>query len=133
MHRLMDRLQYKTLSRFLTAALFIGAGVLHFINTAFFVAIVPPVLPHPAALVYISGICEILGGIGLLVPRCRRPAGVGLILLLIAVFPANINMFAQSLHTQGLSVTSMLLASRLPIQVVLIALVNWVSKEPAYK
>jgi uncharacterized membrane protein len=118
----------KNVFRTITAAFFTFAGVMHFINVAFYVSIVPPHLPHPLALVYISGIFESLGGVGLLVPKCRRFAGNGLILLLLAVFPANIYMFTESLQTQGMSLPTILLALRLPLQFVLIALVNWVSK-----
>lgn len=101
---------------------------MHFIQASFFVSIVPPRLPHPLELVYISGVCEILGGIGLLVPKCRRFAGTGLILLLLAVFPANVYMFANALQTQGVALPTILLAVRLPLQFIMIALVNWVSK-----
>jgi uncharacterized membrane protein len=114
--------------RTITAAFFTFAGVMHFINAPFYVSIVPPRLPHPLALVYVSGIFESLGGIGLLVPKCRRFAGNGLILLLVAVFPANIYMFTKALQTEGISLPTILLAMRLPLQFVLIALVNWVSK-----
>ena len=104
------------------------AGVLHFIKTSFYLAIMPSMLPHPLALVYISGVAEILGGLGLLVPKFRRPAGYGLIALLIAVFPANIKMFVDGIHHQGLSLATVLLAVRLPLQIAFVALVNWLSK-----
>jgi uncharacterized membrane protein len=100
---------------------------MHFVRAPFFVSIVPPQLSHPLALVYISGLFEILGGIGLLIPQSRRFAGKGLILLLLAVFPANIYMFTKTLHAEGASLHTILLAVRLPLQFVLIALVNWVS------
>ena len=119
----MNQPQYKTGLRILTAVFFAVTGALHFITTPFYVSIVPARLPHPLALVSISGVCEILGGIGLLVPGARRVAGGGLILLLIAVFPANINMFAKSFQSQGMSLESMLLALRLPLQFVFIVLV----------
>jgi len=68
------------------ALFFIGAGTLHFTNASFYLTIMPTILPYPLALVYLSGAFEILGGIGVLVPACRRVAGYGLIALLIAVF-----------------------------------------------
>ncbi len=72
--------------------LFVSAGVAHFTDEAFFTAIVPDWLPAPRLLVWVSGVAEILGGLGLLLPQTRRLAAWGLIALLIAVFPANIDM-----------------------------------------
>jgi uncharacterized membrane protein len=124
----LNKPRTKSVSRTVTAAFFTFAGAMHFIHAPFYVSIVPPRLPHPLALVYISGVFESLGGIGLLVRKCRRFAGNGLILLLLAVFPANIYMFTRTLQTQGMSLPTILLAMRLPLQFVLIAVVSWVSK-----
>lgn len=71
---------------------FIAVGILHFVKTAFFVMAVPPYIPYPTEMVLISGVFEILGGIGLLIARVRKWAGIGLIALLVAVYPANIYM-----------------------------------------
>ncbi len=76
----------------LTAAGFIVTGVLHFAMPSFFVAIMPRWLPSPLLLVYVSGAFEVLGGLGLLVPATRVAAAIGLILLLAAVLPANVEM-----------------------------------------
>ena len=100
------------------------AGTFHFIKPQPFVKIVPPFLPFPLALVYISGVAEILGGIGLLVPAVRLWAGIGLIALLIAVFPANLNM-ALAPERAGLGIAPLWLWLRLPMQVVLVAAVWW--------
>jgi uncharacterized membrane protein len=105
------------------ALFFIVAGILHFTNSSFYLAIMPSILAHPLALVYISGAFEILGGIGVLVPSCRRPAGYGLIALLIAVFPANIKMFADHIH-EGISWATIALFLRLPLQIVFIVMVD---------
>ena len=78
--------------RLALAALFIVAGAMHFIATKTYMRIMPSYLPAPRALVLISGACESLGGLGLLVPQTRRAAAWGLVLLLIAVFPANLTM-----------------------------------------
>ncbi|MCW2928112.1 MAG: hypothetical protein JWM86_2080, partial [Thermoleophilia bacterium] len=72
--------------RALLAAAFVGAGALHFIRPDGFVNIVPEQLPNPELLVAISGVAEVLGGVGLLVPRTRVAAGWGLAALLVAVF-----------------------------------------------
>jgi uncharacterized membrane protein len=70
-----------------------GAGVNHFVMPRAYEAIVPPGLPGGGErLVVISGIAEIAGGAGVLMPRTQRAAGLGLIALLIAVFPANLYM-----------------------------------------
>ena len=67
-------------------------GVDHFINPDFYLSIMPPAFPLHLEAVYISGLFEILGGIGVLIPRFRRFSGWGLVALLIAVYPANIYM-----------------------------------------
>lgn len=110
-------------------AFFVIAGTFHFIKTKFYLQIMPSYLPHPVALVYLSGVCEMLGGIGLLVPRCRRAAGYGLIALLLAVFPANIEMLRQNWEKEGMSLFTGALILRLPLQIIFIQLVNWVSRE----
>lgn len=115
----------KLIFRWLLAALFLTAGALHFVKPAVFVSIVPPVLPAPYALVLISGAAEIAGGLGLLVPQLRRAAGIGLVLLLIAVFPANIYMAWSDVEVAGTRFPWWAHAIRLPLQLVLIALVAW--------
>jgi uncharacterized membrane protein len=87
--------------RFLLAAFFIVAGLLHFIFPYTYLRMVPPILPWPGTLVWLSGAAEIIGGTGLLLPPWRRPAAWGLVLLLIAVFPANIYMAVAHVHTLG--------------------------------
>ena len=77
------------LSRYALALLFVLAGIWHFVHPATYLAIMPPWLPQPLALIYVSGVFEILGGLGLLPARTRRMAGWGLLALLVAVFPAN--------------------------------------------
>ena len=107
--------------RILLAIFFVGAGVLHFVKTSFYLAIVPPYLPYHLALVYVSGVAEILGGLGVLIPALRRAAGYGLIALLVAVFPANVHMATESFRSEGLTVPTLLLLLRLPFQLVFAA------------
>ncbi len=107
------------------ATFFIAAGINHFVHPGVYTRIVPPWLPAPALLVQISGICEILGGIGVLVPYTRRFAAAGLIALLIAVFPANVQM-AQHPELYADLGTALAFYVRLPVQLVLIALVWWI-------
>lgn len=85
----------------------------------------PPFLPEKLALVYISGVCEILGGLGLLIPRTRKAAGWGLIALLLAVFPANIYHAVAGVKVGGLPDGPLYHAIRLPSQGLLIGLVGW--------
>lgn len=80
-------------SRSLLAAFFVGSGVNHFLQRRFYEMIVPPSLQDRAKqVVDVSGVAEIAGGVGVLLPRTRRLSGVGLIALLAAVFPANLYM-----------------------------------------
>jgi uncharacterized membrane protein len=75
------------------AAFFISAGVNHFVTTRTYEQIMPPRLQRDATrLVYLSGVAEVVGGMGVLCERTRRPAGLWLIALLAAVFPANLYM-----------------------------------------
>ena len=107
----------------------IAIGVDHFAMPEPFVSIVPRALPHPALLVAISGVFEVLGGLGLFAPwpRVRRAAGIGLVLLYVAVFPANVNMV---LHPElGGAIPLWALWVRLPFQAVFIALALWVSRK----
>lgn len=107
--------------RWLLAAGFVFAGVMHFAITPQYVRIMPPWLPLHRELVLLSGVCEIAGGIGLLVPRTRRAAGFGLILLLIAVFPANVQMLLNAQARHASATAQALLWARLPLQAALIA------------
>jgi len=116
----------KYTSRCLYGLFFMAAGVNHFLNTPFYVSIIPPYLPWPVALVYISGVAEIgLGGL-LLFERWSRLAAWGLIALLIAVFPANVHM---ALHPELYPWASALgLWLRLSLQGVLIAWAYWFTR-----
>ena len=109
-----------TISIVLIALLFATSGVLHLVKPQPFVSIMPPWLPAPRALVMISGVFEIAGAIGLLLPATRVAAGWGLIALLLADFPANIQMLmnARAAHASALWTAS--LVARLPLQVLLI-------------
>jgi len=95
------------------ALLFGGAGVLHFIHPETYLRIMPPALPAPRLLVLLSGVAEVAGGLGLLLPATRRWAVWGLLALLVAVFPANVHMLrlAGELH-----IPAWVLWARLPLQ-----------------
>lgn len=104
--------------RWLLAAFFIAAGANHFANPTPYLSMMPAYLPAPAALIQISGVAEVLGGLGVLYSGTRVLAGWGLILLLIAVFPANLN---AALHGwSGVSLSPWILWLRLPFQLLFI-------------
>lgn len=104
-------------AKYLFAALFLIAGIGHFVQTDFYLRIMPPYLPYPRALVLLSGAAEVaLGGL-LLVPKYSRPAAWGLIALLVAVFPANVHVF---LHQDAFPLHPLVHLLRLPLQGVLI-------------
>lgn len=112
------------------AAMFVFTGVVHFTRTREdLIRMVPPALPNPSALVSLTGIAEFMGAIGLLVPGLASWAGYGLILLLVAMFPANVHA-ARSGHTiAGRRHTPMWL--RLPLQLVWIGLLCWSTNRAA--
>jgi len=108
------------------ALFFLGAGVLHFVKPGAYEPTVPDALPAHRELVYLSGVAEIAGALALLHDRSARWAGWWLIALLIAVFPANVNMALNAERFR--SVPEALLWVRLPIQGLLIVWVWRVAK-----
>ena len=103
-----------------------GAG--HFVAPDFFVKIVPPGLPWRVPAVYISGVFELLGAAGLLYRPTRRAAGIGLLLLTVAVTPANVYMWQ---HAELFPrVPASLLMARLWLQVLLLATI-WHASQPS--
>ena len=111
--------------RGILAVCMIVAGVLHFVADEPFIKIVPDFLPFPAMIVYVSGVIEILLGIGLIVPQSRVLAAWGLIALFIAVYPANLNMAFNHIKLDGIPDSWWLHGFRLPFQFVLIAWAYW--------
>ncbi|NDJ20670.1 DoxX family membrane protein [Nostoc sp. B(2019)] len=120
--------KYKELLRVILAVSLIVVGVTHFIVPDQYVRIVPPQLPYPLELVYLSGFYEILGGIGLLVPPVSQAAAWGVIALFIAVYPANINMAVNLIKVDHIPNSPWVHVIRLPLQAVLIAWAWWYTK-----
>ncbi len=112
------------------ALFFMAAGIMHFVKTSIYVKMIPPWIPQPLAMVYISGVCQFLGGLGLLVPVVRRAAGWGLVALLVAVFPANVYMATNPAAAGFGGTTPLILWGRLPLQIVMIWWVLWCSRPP---
>ncbi len=98
------------------AVLFFTSGVLHFVTPGFFLRIVPQWIPDARLAVVLSGVAEIAGAIGLLFPATRLAAGWGLIALLAAVFPANVNMLQQAMARDASRAAIAVLWARLPLQ-----------------
>lgn len=117
---------FKLITRILYGAFYVLAGVMHFVNSDFFLRIMPPYLPFHYAIVLISGVCEIGLGIALMVPKTSRMAGWGLIALLIAVFPANLHMAMHPDLFSEMSPTALYI--RLPIQGLLILWAYWYTR-----
>ena len=116
----------RAIALWVLAAFFVVAGANHFLNPGPYLAMMPPYLPWPEGLIIVSGIAEIAGGLAILIARVRRLAGWGLIALLVAVFPANVQV---ALHGwPGVLVPQRTLWARLPLQGVLIAWVYWVCR-----
>ena len=111
---------------------YIVGGALHFVSPASYLAIMPPYIPWPLAMIYISGAAEILGGIGVLapdgtvIPRSRAWAAWGLVALLVCVSPVHINM---CLHPEQFpAIPLWAIWVRLPLQLPLIGWAWWYTR-----
>jgi uncharacterized membrane protein len=118
----------KRIALVLLAAFFVFAGVTHFTNPEFFVAIVPHWLPAPRALVYASGVAEIAGGLAVLPPATRRLAGWWLIALLVAVYPANVQMALEAERWAAAGTAPWVLYARLRVQLLFVAWAWWATR-----
>ena len=116
----------KTVTIFIMSLFYISVGIDHFLRPEWYVRIVPPVFPFKIELVYLSGIFEIALGALLLFPSKRYVAGLGLILLLIAVYPANI--YLALTNGAAMDTTPLIAWGRLPFQFVFIGLAYWHSR-----
>ena len=103
---------------YLIGLIFVGAGSLHFFKPQMYEAIMPPYVPAHRELVLASGLFEILGGVGVMIPQTRKAAGWGLIALLVAVFPANVYMAVDTAKFGKLA-PAWVLYARLPLQFLL--------------
>ena len=117
----------KFILKLLLGVFFIAAGVNHFLRTGFYLRMMPPYVPFHLAMVQISGAAEMLLGLLILIPRRSAIAGWGLIALLIAVFPANVQM---ALHPETFpEFSARALWLRLPLQAVMIAWAYWYTRK----
>jgi len=108
------------IGRIILATLFLVAGSVHLIAPQVYLKIVPPYLPAHLPIVYISGVAEILGGLGLLFASTRQGAAWGLVVLLIVILPANIYMATAHMYAPGIMGQSWAQWLRIPLQIPLI-------------
>jgi uncharacterized membrane protein len=104
--------------------MFLVAALAHFNSMRHDLArMVPPVVRHPLAVIHFTGVCEVLGAIGLLLPLTRTYAAAGLSLFLVAVLPANIHAAKAGVTLRGKPATPLI--TRIPMQALFIALTWW--------
>ena len=130
MNRFFPKLSLKLISIYIMSVFYIKIGVDHFINPDYYIHIMPPYLPFHIELVYISGFFEVILGLMLLFLKTRFYAACGLIMLLIAVYPANIYLAFNQKPQEAIKISHFLASwIRLPLQFVFIALAYWHSKK----
>ena len=117
------------LSRWSLALFFVTAGALHFVFPQAYIGVMPPWLGWHAALVLVSGVAECAGGVGVLLPASRRFAGWGLLLLCVAVLPANLQMLLNAIAAGKPGWLVSLLLLRLPLQALLMRWI-WLASGP---
>jgi uncharacterized membrane protein len=110
----------RIVSRWVMAAIYLLAGILHLVLTETFVAIVPDWVPAPQTVVLVTGVCELLGAVGLLIPRLRKFAGIMLAAYAVCVFPANIHHAIDHVAVHGSALGWGYHAPRLALQPVII-------------
>lgn len=109
--------------------LYVIIGINHFTNTNFFVAIVPPIINWKEEAVLISGFIEISLGVLLLFNQTRKLAAWGIILLLVAVFPANIYLYISDFTRDIIGISKNQALLRLPFQIPLMIIAYWHTRE----
>ena len=104
-------------------------GIKHFTDVNFFASIMPPYIPFHEFFIYLSGFFEILFGFLLLFKKTRKFAGIGLIYLLVFIFPANIHLYLSEVAQKALSITQNDALLRLPFQLPLMVIAYWHAEE----
>ena len=128
--RILNSIPWRTIARIMLAVAYFFVGVAHIRSPSGFIKITPGWVPYPAQVIFITGLCEIAGAIGLLTMRFRRAAGIGLALYAVCVFPANINHAINNIAIGGTTLSWWYHAPRLAFQPVLVIWALWVSKDP---
>ena len=120
---------FKNITIYIISLLYIIVGIKHFIDTEFFIAIVPPYINFKKEVVLISGLLEVTLAILLLFHQTRKFAAWGIISLLIAVFPANIYLYISETPREILDISKNQALLRIPFQIPLIIIAYWHSKK----
>lgn len=120
--------RFKTALCFVFAVFFFFAGIMHFVQDDAFAAIVPPLLPFPKMIVWVTGIMELIFAIGLVLPRYRKASGFWLAPYLLAVLPANIYMAMENILLGDTTASPTALWIRVLLQFPLIVLILWASE-----
>ncbi len=120
---------YKTATIYIMSLLYIIVGIKHFTDPNFFIYIIPDYINWKYEAVYISGFVEVILGLLLIFKKSRKLASYGLILLLIAVFPANVYLYESEIAQQSLNISKNQALIRMPFQIPLILIAFWHSKE----
>jgi len=128
----MSQCSVRKALRCVIAAFYVVAGISHILVPLPFTLITPDWVPYPFATIVITGVCEIAGGVGLLIPTLRRAAGLMLAVYAVCVFPANLKHVIEGIHVAPLPDSWWYHAPRLALQPVLIwlplystSLINW--------
>tara|TARA_B100000941_G_scaffold162789_1_gene115885 strand:+ start:1156 stop:1599 length:444 start_codon:yes stop_codon:yes gene_type:complete len=123
----------KNITIYVMSFLYIIVGIKHFVDVEYFVSIVPNYISWKKEAVFISGFFEILLGILLLFHKTRKLAAWGIIMLLIAVFPANIYLYVSEIPRDILNISKIDALIRMPFQIPLIIISYWHSKKISSK
>ena len=119
---------FKLLTIYFMSISYTYVGIRHFIDPDFFLAIMPNYLTFHLEFVYLSGIAEVVLGLMLLSKKTRKTGAIGIIILLMLVFPANIHLVKSELSQSLLGVTKSQSIYRLPFQRLFILIAYWHSK-----
>ena len=117
---------WREAGRIALVIMFLFTGFSHFSSLKHdFAAMIPAPLPNDLWVIYLTGVFEIAGAVGLLIPRTRRLAGICLVLLLVAMFPANVNAIINEIPLGGNAPTPLWV--RAPMQLLYIGMIWWTS------
>jgi uncharacterized membrane protein len=120
-------MKIKEISRWIQSAFYLIAGANHFLNPEFYLRAMPEYLPYPSFLHLFSGVLEMLAGIGLVIPKYSTRAAWLIIIILIAVFPANLEVALKD--GTPMDISPLMAWLRLPFQLVFIAWAYWYTKK----
>lgn len=124
---------FKSVTIYVFSLFYLVVGIKHFTDVNFFVSIMPPYIPFHEFFIYLSGFFEILFGFLLIFKRTRKFAGIGLIYLLVFVFPANVHLYLSEVAQKALSITQNDALIRLPFQLPLMIIAFWHAEENSTK